>query len=158
MILCSMRDFGRYEGLNTRFGALADVLETQNLRDFSVGRHDILGDKLYVIAAPQAATQPVVMLEAHRRYIDVHVSLDGTDGIGWAPLDMLLTEDAPFDGERDFVCYREPHLSIHLVTAGSLAVFFPEDAHAPLLGDGHLVHKCVFKVLVDREPTLVPPI
>lgn len=157
MILCSLRDFCRYEGLNSRFGALADVLETQNLREFSVGRHDILGDKLYVVAAPQAATQPVVLLEAHRRYIDVHVTLDGMDGIGWAPLDMLTTEDAPFDDERDFVNFRDPHVSLHLVTPGNLAVFFPEDAHAPLLGDGHLVHKCVFKVLLDREPTLVPP-
>jgi beta-galactosidase beta subunit len=35
------------------------------------------------------------------------------------------------------------------VPAGHFAIFFPEDAHAPLAGEGHLV-KAVVKVAVEE--------
>jgi len=133
MLLCAKDDFRRYAALNSRFEALARLL----------------GDELHVVSAPEAVTRPTAMLEAHRRYIDVQLLLEGAEGIGWAPLRSLSTEAEPFDTERDIVFFRDPPLGVHQVTPGHLAVFFPEDAHARLLGDGHRVHKCVFKVLVD---------
>lgn len=151
MILCKVRDFRRYEDLNCRFGALADALEAGDLRRLSPGQHEILGEELYVIAAPNASTRPDPMLEAHRRYIDVHVVLDGVDTVGWAALDTLNSQDSGYDEEVDRSTYLDQPTSVHQLTPGSLAVFFPEDAHAPLLGDGHLVHKCVFKVLVESD-------
>jgi len=149
MILSSIREFRRYRGLNSRFGTLANALESLGLATLAPGRHDVLGDDLYVIASPQAKTQPSTKLEAHRRYVDVHLPLDGSESIGWAPTESMLDPEAPFDVDRDFGCFRDSFLSVLVVAPGQLAVFFPEDAHAPLLGDGKFVHKCVFKVLVD---------
>lgn len=151
MILSKVRDFRRYEGLNCRFGALADALEAGNLRNLEPGRHEILGEELYVVASPCAVTRPNSLLEVHRRYIDVHIVLDGDDTIGWAPLDSLREQAEVYDSELDRANFVDPLTSIHLVTPGHLAVFFPEDAHAPLLGDGRLVHKCVFKVLAESD-------
>lgn len=149
MILSKIRDFRRYEGLNCRFGALADALEAGDLRNLAPGRHEILGEELYVVVSPCAATRPSNAFEVHRRYVDVHVVLDGVDAIGWAPLHSLRQQSSAYEAENDCACFSDPPESVHLVTPGNLAVFFPEDAHAPLLGDGHLVHKCVFKVLAE---------
>lgn len=149
MILSKICDFRRYEGLNCRFGALADALEAGDLRNLAPGRHDILGEELYVVVSPFAATRPSTVFEAHRRYVDVHVVLDGVDAIGWAPLDSLEQQNTEYASEQDCMSFSDPPASVHLITPGNLAIFFPEDAHAPLLGDGHLVHKCVFKVLAD---------
>lgn len=150
MLLCHRGDFRRCTGLNSRFGALAEALDRQDFTALPEGRRDLLGDELYVLGAPQAVTRPSALLEAHRRYIDVQLVLEGTEGMGWAPLRCLSTETEPYDAERDIVFFREPPVSVHQLSPGYLVVFFPEDAHAPLLGDGHRVHKCVFKVLVDE--------
>jgi biofilm protein TabA len=149
MILCCIRDFQRYVCLNSRFGALSKALDPDALKRLLPGRHDVVGDELYVMASPEAATRPTAMLEVHRRYIDVHVVLNGQEIIGWSPLSALASPDKPFDLEHDFGCFRDPHASAHPLVAGQLMVCFPEDAHAPLLGSGSLVQKCVFKVLVD---------
>jgi biofilm protein TabA len=149
MLLCRKADLGRYTILNSRFAALARLLETQDFAVLPEGRHDLCGDDLYVVSAPHAVTRPSAPLEAHRCYIDVQLVLGGTEEMGWAPLASLSTEAEPYDAERDIIFFREPPLSVHRVTPGCLVVFFPEDAHAPLLGDGHRVHKCVFKVRVD---------
>jgi biofilm protein TabA len=149
MILSTVRDFRRYQGLNRRFGVFCEFLAAQNLAELTPGSHEIAGDDLYVIASPEAQTRPTARLEAHRRYIDVHVVIAGTEGMAWAPLGSLVAEDQPFDEAKDIVFYRDSYLSALSVGAGHLAVFFPEDAHAPLLGDGNLIHKCVFKIRVD---------
>ncbi|MBN1608719.1 MAG: YhcH/YjgK/YiaL family protein [Polyangiaceae bacterium] len=149
MLLCRKTDFARYAILHPRLEALARLLDTQDFAALPEGRHDLLGDDLYVVCAPQAVTRPSALLEAHRCYVDVQWVVGGTEEMGWAPLASLSTEDAPYDAERDIVFFRDPPLSVYRVTAGCLAVFFPEDAHAPLLGDGHRVHKCVFKVRLD---------
>jgi biofilm protein TabA len=149
MLLCRQADFARYATLHPRFDALARLLETQDFAALPEGRHDLEGDDLYVVSAPQAVTRPEARLEAHRRYVDVQWVVRGTEGMGWAPLGALSIESAPYDAEGDIVFFRDPPLGVHTVTAGCLVVFFPEDAHAPLLGDGNRVHKCVFKVRVD---------
>ena len=149
MLLCRQADFVRYTALHCRFEALARLLDTQDFAALPEGRHDLLGDDLYVVSAPQAVTRPSAPLEAHRRYIDVQLVVDGTEEMGWAPLASLSTEAEPYDADRDIVFFHDPPLSVHRVTSRCLAVFFPQDAHAPLLGDGHRVHKCVFKVRVD---------
>lgn len=148
MIQCSIPDFRRYQSLNSHFSALADFLESGKLRTLGAGRHDIFGDDLYVIASPAAATRSTGMLEAHDQYIDVHVVVTGVERMGWAPREQLQVQDAPFDAERDCVCYRDDYTVIFCVNPGDVVVFFPEDGHAPLLGDGNVIHKAVFKVRV----------
>ena len=149
MILCSIHEFRRYLGQNSRFARLANAMEPARLSTLEKGRRDIAGEELFVIASPDAVTRETAMLEAHRKYIDVHVLLEGTESMGWAPLGTLSVEDKPFDVENDFVCFRDPYKCTFALEPRTIAVFFPEDAHAPLLGNGHRVHKCVFKVLVD---------
>jgi beta-galactosidase beta subunit len=68
--------------------------------------------------------------------------------MGWAPRAQLQQQDAPFDTEHDSVQYQDDYAADFCVNPGELVVFFPEDGHAPLLGEG-AVHKAVFKVRVD---------
>src|SRR5512147_1633154 len=132
MILCSVSDFERYLDLNSRFDALVEALDIDALKRYDAGRHDILGDELFVVASPGSPTRTNAMLEAHRQYIDVHVLLDGTESIGWASIDTLVSPDKEFDVVRDFICYRDPHTCLFTPKPGQVIVCFPEDAHAPL--------------------------
>lgn len=149
MIQCSKGEFRRYATLQPRLMELAKFLEEDAHLSLGNGRHEILGNELFVIASPEGKTRPTALLEAHNRYIDVHVLIDGEEGMGWAPREVLCSPEAPFNAEDDYICFRDAAASVFQLAAGNLVVFFPEDAHVPLLGNGHAVHKCVFKVLCD---------
>ena len=87
-------------------------------------------------------------LEVHRRHIDIQVSLDGREQIGWRALADCRAMDGPFNEDRDIGFYTD-HPSAWLPLAqGQFMIFFADDAHAPLAADGPL-HKVVIKVLAE---------
>src|SRR5690606_33531993 len=87
-------------------------------------------------------------LEYHRRYLDIQYVVHGTDLIGWQPTGDCRYEQAAFDVERDIGFFVDRPGTWCRVPAGYFAIFYPEDAHAPLGGTGP-VHKVVVKIAVD---------
>ena len=91
-------------------------------------------------------------LEAHRKYIDIQMTLVGAERIDWFPLENLEVK-TPYD-DTDFEFYHRPgdapiHIDNH---PGNFAVLFPDDAHMPQLvvGDApKIVKKVVVKVRLD---------
>lgn len=152
MILCSLLEFHRYISLHPAFPAVEAFLSRQDLVDLPEGRLDLLGDDLYVSASPSVSTRLAkdAPLEAHRRYIDVQVVLAGEESMGWSSLSACGQVSVPYDSEKDIVFFRDAPSSVMLVPPGHVVVFFPEDAHAPLIaplvGQGGTVKKLVVKV------------
>jgi len=154
MILCTVSDFERYAGLHPLFPAVAEFLARPDLRALPEGKLELRGEDLYVSCSPHARTRPPeeALLEAHRAYIDVQLVLEGTDLMGWAPLADCQDETVPYDEAKDIRFFRDAPRTHVQVGAGQAAVFFPEDAHAPLIGAGGCVHKLVVKVKVASPP------
>lgn len=150
VILASLADFPRYASLNPHFPAVAAFLATVDLAALPEGRTDLEGEALYVLSAPDARPRPMAeaLLEAHRTYIDVQVVLQGEETMGWTPLADCVPTAEGFDPSRDIGFFEGAPVNLLTVPAGHLAVFFPEDAHAPLLGAGGPVRKLIFKVHV----------
>jgi beta-galactosidase beta subunit len=71
---------------------------------------------------------------------------DGTGGTGGALAGGEGTRSS-YDAEKDIVFFDDAPETWFRVPAGSFAVFFPEDAHAPLAGEGE-VRKVIVKVAV----------
>ena len=87
--------------------------------------------------------------EVHRRYIDVHFPLSGTEICGWSPLSSLTTPLVPYDEPHDRAFIPRPGANILHRSAGQFYICFPDDAHAPIIGEGTL-RKLVAKVRIDR--------
>ena len=87
-------------------------------------------------------------LEFHRQYTDVQIVLEGTEVIGWKPVADCSSVDEPYDAERDAGFYADEPLAWIELTPGAFAVFTPDDAHAPLAGEG-TVRKAIVKIVVD---------
>ena len=116
------------------------------------GRHAIVDDRLYAVASHGVGRpQAEALLEGHRRYIDIQLVLGGSDLIGWAPLaDVAAT--ATTDGYKapdDIIFFTKPAKLWLPVLPGQFAIFFPEDAHAPLANTGVAVHKLILKVAIE---------
>jgi biofilm protein TabA len=146
MIIAEIRCAGQYMHVHPKFPAAIEFLTRQDLATIPPGRVDIDGNVLYaVVTAQQGKSATEAKLEAHRRYIDIHYVVSGIDAIGWRPTSQCSLVEDPFDVEKDFGLFRDEPLVWIPVHAGTFAVFFPEDAHAPMVSSG-LVHKLVVKV------------
>ena len=85
------------------------------------------------------------MLESHRRYLDIQFVVSGEDCIGWLPVAACSRVSQAYNSETDLQFFFDrPGTWIDLA-AGSFAVFFPQDAHAPLATSGS-IHKVIIKV------------
>jgi len=89
--------------------------------------------------------------EAHRRYIDIQYLVSGIERIGYTPVaNLALT--TPYDEDKD-VAFYQGHGDILTLEPGMFAVFFPHDAHMPMLceagGSPKQVRKIVVKIPVE---------
>ena len=150
MVISDLLNSQRIESLHPLFKVLFDYVKSHDLLHMELGRVVIDGDDLYVnnveAEGVDAVRQP---LEVHRQYIDVHILLEGKERIGWKALEDVTNETKAYDAESDCALYADrPTSWLHLVP-GQVAVFFPEDAHAPVIGEGK-IRKMIAKVKIEK--------
>lgn len=148
MVLDALARVERYAALHPAFARAFAFLRSTDLNALATGRNDIDGDAMFVILDRQDGRgRDGARLEAHRRYIDVQLTLSGEEEIGWSPLASCASPDGPFDDTKDIVFFGGRPSTWVRVPPGSFAILFPEDAHAPLGGRGPLV-KAIVKIAV----------
>ena len=69
-------------------------------------------------------------------YIDIQVPLLQAETMGWTALSDLTTPDIAYNPERDCGFYTQAAKEYFSVKPGQFTIFFPEDAHAPIIGNG----------------------
>ncbi len=148
MILDTLERADRYVSLHPEFPRAFEFLTRPDLTRLAPGRHPVDGDRLYVsIDRKIGKGRDGSRLEAHRRYIDIQLTLDGAEEIGWLPLGACRQPAGAFDEPRDIVFYDDRPETWLVVPPGRFAIFFPADAHAPLAGTGG-IHKAIVKIAV----------
>ena len=147
MILDRVSQAKAYLGVHPGLAPAFEFLSKTKLVDLPQGKHEIDGERLFVLINHESGRGPGSRLEAHRKYLDIQIPLAGSDKIGWKPLDGCR-EPEPFEEVRDVGFFNDlPDLYFE-VPADSFVIFFPHDAHAPLSGQGEIV-KAVFKLRVE---------
>ena len=148
MILDRLENADRYAGMHASFAKAFAFLRQPSLAAMADGKHVIDGERLMVIMGKEPGKgERGTKLESHRKYIDIQYTLSGIERIGWKPAKECRVS-TPHDDARDVAFYGDASESWVTVQAGTFVVFYPEDAHAPLAGDG-TPHKAVVKVAVD---------
>ena len=147
MILCSINDAALYGPITPALKTAIDWLLEHRNDTFVKGETVIgrCGDNDITVKCEEPALIPreKAALEAHRRYIDIHVPLKGTETIGWAPVDSLKHVRETYDETRDIMFFGDAAHSLLHVKLGQMAVFFPSDAHAPNIGLGNHRKLCI---------------
>jgi YhcH/YjgK/YiaL family protein len=149
MIKGRLSESRAFRGLHPGLGAAFDFLNRAGLDTLAPGRHEIDGDRCFALVSEAPGRgRAAAPLEAHRRYIDVQMVISGEDEMGWRPLGRCREPEGEYDGAKDILFFRDAPALYERIPSGSFAVFFPEDAHAPLAGQGP-VRKAVVKVAVE---------
>jgi YhcH/YjgK/YiaL family protein len=148
MIVDTLSRCKHYVALHPSFGRAFDFIGSQDLLTLLPGRHEIDGQSLYLsIDHKEGRGRAGARLESHRRYVDIQVTLHGDEQIGWRAVSDCLAPAGPFDDAKDIRFYDDRPDSWFRVRRGYFAIFFPDDAHAPLGGNG-LLKKAIFKVAI----------
>lgn len=118
------------------------------------GRHLVLGETVFAIiqAYDTQLCGDTVEIEGHRKYIDIYFMLEGSERVGWAPVNRL--SDLPAYDPRKDVWTKTVNASILsylTLERGDAAVLYPDDAHGAQFAVGvpAPVRKVVMKVAFE---------
>lgn len=146
MILDTLKNRELYYALSPRLRKAFEWLDTADIASLEVGRHSIDGDDIFVnVSELELRPREQAALEVHNEYIDIQVLFGGVEEFGWSPRSALKMPREAFDRERDIQFFVDTPQTFYSVREGEFTILLPEDAHAPMLGQGH-VRKLIFKV------------
>lgn len=149
MIQTSRSTFDRYSNLHPGFDVAWAALKKMAAEPFVPGRYEVDGDNIYIVAT-EYNTKPEAdaLMEAHRRYIDIMLLLNGEEIIGYQPVESLSEITSEFDAAADALLGKmDPQCTKLKMLPGDMTVFFPEDAHAPCM---HLSGPCSVRKLIAK--------
>ena len=149
MILDQLDNALMYGGLGERIMVGLALLNEEGVRNAAPGKYEVDGDNLFY-NVDEYETKPVEegRMEIHRKYLDIQYIVSGAEIIGVAPLEGL-TEESPYDGEKDLAFYQnEPAMSRLHLKQGMFAIFWPNEPHMPCrsINNPEKVKKIVVKV------------
>lgn len=148
MIVSNLQNSRRVESLHPLFKTLFDYVKTHDLLHAEPGRIEIKGDDLFINNVnPECVARDKQVLEVHRDYIDVHILLEGAETIGWKAIEDLTCETKPYEKEGDCALYSDTPTTFVDLLPGQFAIVFPEDPHAPVIGQGK-IRKLIAKVKI----------
>ncbi|WP_164821606.1 YhcH/YjgK/YiaL family protein [Paenibacillus koleovorans] len=153
MILDRLSNAANYYGIHPQLAAGFRYLQehAESLPGLAPGKYEIDGNDLYFLVQ-HYNTKPLAegKWEAHRRYFDIQYLAEGTELMGFAHLDQVRIKKE-YDEAGDYALFEGDEGSLCEVTAGSFAVFAPQDAHIPGIAvdeEPAPVKKIVVKVLI----------
>ena len=108
MIIGSLKDTQRIASFHPLFKTLFDFLANNDLSNIQLGKTELLKNKLYIICSTlEKGASREQLLEGHRKYIDVHILLEGKETIGWTPLCKALCKHKDYDEAKDYLLYTD---------------------------------------------------
>jgi len=141
MILDSLENSRRYMALYKGFPKAIEFLLRPDLNELPVKNYEIDGDRVYAMVAKDSGRKKEdALLEIHEKYIDIQLVLKGTDEMGWKSKPSCKHPAVKYDKESDIQFFTDNPDAWLPVKPGFFVIFFPEDAHMPMISSGQL-HK-----------------
>lgn len=146
MIIDTLDNLGKYQGINPLFADVVEFLKKNDLNVMEDGKYPIKGKDLFLnLTTAKGKAPDEAEVETHVKMIDIQMPLDGPETYGYTPLCNLPEEE--YNAAKDVTMY--PGLmaeSFIDCQPGMFAIFFPQDGHAPCITMAPEIRKAIFKV------------
>ena len=150
MILDSLNNTEKVERLHPLFKKAFDYIKETDFSKVEDGKYELDGSRLFVsVVSLTGKDKNDAAIETHKKYIDIQLPLLGVEKIGWKPGCELQEESIPCDEAKDIAFYVDRPTAYTKIYPGQFAVYFPEDGHAPGIGEGN-IRKVIVKVQVEE--------
>ena len=148
MIFDTLDNAGRYEALHKNFAKAFHFLKRPDLASLTEGKYKIDGETVFaIIAKDQGRGKDEAQLEIHNKFIDIQLVLNGIDEMGWKARSACTEMVDAYDPENDIQFFADIPTAWATTLPNHFAIFFPEDAHLPLIAAG-IIHKVIVKIAV----------
>jgi YhcH/YjgK/YiaL family protein len=148
MIIDSILGLERYFSMCPKFEKVFQFLRQQPLETLEEGRYEIEGDEIYAMVTDKPGRKVEdVRLEVHDSYIDIQILLRGQESMGYLDRRFCKEVHTSYDAVKDIAFYEEAPEVFFTLEPGHLVIFFPYDAHAPMIGTD-AIRKMVVKVKI----------
>ncbi len=131
MILGTIQYPSRYSGLGEGVRLGIQYMAEHDLNSLATGKYKIDGDNVYFeVVEIETAESDKKLFEAHKNHIDIHITLEGEEWFGYAPV-KDMKEAQEYNAEKDTTFYKKGDGVYLQAPKGQFILFMPEDAHKP---------------------------
>lgn len=149
MIIDTLGNASKYIGLNPLFAKAFDFINQNDVATLENGVIQIEeGLKVIVSTANgKTAETSLAKFECHDKNIDIQLCVIGLETIAWKPREKCIKQNGAYNPEKDVRFFNDAPDMYFQLTDGQFGIFYPEDVHAPMIGEGE-IKKLVFKVKI----------
>ena len=149
MIIDTIKNASKYFSAHPLFAKAFEYINQTDLANAADGKSDIADGLKAIISNSPGKTKEASLskFECHNKNIDIQLCIKGVETIGWTPREKCVTPNGDYNAEKDVQLYHEAADTFFQLTDGQFAIFFPEDVHAPMIGEGP-IKKLVIKVRI----------
>ena len=149
MIVDTLKNASKYFGAHLLFEKAFGYINQNDLANAADGKSDISeGLKAIISNAPGKTKEAsLAKFECHNKNIDIQLSIHGVETFGWKPREKCVSPNGDYNDEKDVQFYNDAPDTFFELTDGQFAIFFPEDVHAPMIGNA-AIKKLVIKVKI----------
>ena len=148
MIHDSLSNTAVVEKLHPLFKKAFDYIKSKDFTKVDPCKMELDGQSLIMIIS-EATGKPAeeIRSETHQKHIDIQIPIMGTEIMGWLSSEHCNNPLDPYNSEKDVTLFSDMPTSYVQVQSGEFVIFYPEDGHAPGIGEG-FIKKVIFKVLI----------
>jgi len=149
MIIDTLGNASKYYSLHPLFEKAFEFIHTTELANAPDGKSGIAEglNAIFSTAPGKTKEASLAKFECHDKNIDIQFCIEGIETIGWKPRERSVIPNGDYNGEKDVRFFSDEPDSFFQLRNGQFAIFFPEDVHAPMIGDG-VIKKLVLKVKI----------
>jgi YhcH/YjgK/YiaL family protein len=149
MIIDTIKNASKYFSFHPLFAKAFEYINTTDLANAPDGKSDIADGLKAIISNASGKTQEASLskFECHDKYIDIQLCVKGIETIGWKPRGKCVLPNDDYNADKDVRFFSDEPDTFFQLTDGQFAIFFPEDVHAPMIGNGE-IKKLVIKVKI----------
>ncbi len=149
MIIDTVQNAHKYFSVHPLFERAFEYIKENDLANAADGKSDIAeGLKAIISNAPGKTKETsIAKFECHDKNIDIQLCVSGVETIGWKPREKCIIPNGEYNDEKDVRFFNDEPDMFFSLTNGQFAIFFPEDVHAPMIGDSD-IKKVVIKVKI----------
>lgn len=139
------------EILNDRLEKAIEYISLLNFSALTTGKHEVEDGFFFTVQEYEAFDENESVYESHKQYIDIQWMVEGYEKLYITDV-KNLNVSVPYDADRDVINYElSNNKSGMLLSKGSCAVLFPNDAHRAgrVNGQNCMIKKVVGKLKID---------
>ncbi len=149
MIIDRISETQKYNLLHSLFEKAFEYIRTTDFTEMPDGKFEIADGLKGILSNAPGKTKEASLakFECHDKNIDIQLCIKGQETIGWKPRSTCKLKNGEYNEEKDVQFFADSPDMFFELQDDQFVIFFPEDVHAPMIGDGD-IKKLVIKVRV----------